>query len=110
MKTENLITMFNLTKEVDKFVKERVKDLMPDCHTFRFSGDCAGCGNSQPHIPHTLSYYDTVNHGELENYCLGQEGQTSEGEVVIVVENYSSGSPEYPSSARGFWFVKKEEK
>ena len=106
-----LITMFDLDREVEAFVKARVRDLCgKHRHDFHFSGSNHTniCKIDQPHIPHIRSTYHTVRYGELDHFCTGKQGATPEGELVIVVEKSSPGSPEYPAKAHGYWFIKEE--
>ena len=107
MKVESLIKQFNLEKEVEKFVKAKVKELAREKrHDFCFEGSHRDCYDNQPHIPHVVDSYQTVVYGWLEKFCLGKEGPLENGGYLhIVVESYSPGDAATPTRVRGYWFV-----
>ena len=108
-----LMEMFNLEDEVEQFVIKRVKELTAkERHDFRFRGGNHTfiCDMEHPHIPHVIDHYHTVRYGSLEHFCLGKEGETPEGKLVIVVEDFWRGSPESPGYAKGYWFIEKNHK
>lgn len=108
MRVEEMIRTFGLEREVQQFVAGRVRELVADRHDFEFEGhNCTGfCRNPEPHPPHIQSLYDTVRYGELQEFCLGQEGLIpGEGQLHIVVTALHGGRPEYSGTAEGYWFV-----
>ncbi len=104
----DLMATFGLEDEVAGFVRQRVKELVSDRHDFHYSGSAAGrayCDAQGPHPPHVTGEYQTVRWGNLQKYCLGEEGETPEGRLHIVVTERELGDPAWPSMARGFWWV-----
>jgi len=87
-----------------RLLKEQVKKK----HEFSFSGSLRSCDNDKPHPPHSTGSYSTVRWGMLTDFCLGKEGKVEiDGKkyhLRIVVEKYSSGSPETPARAYGFYY------
>ena len=68
------------------------------------------CDVEGAHAPHITGVYDTVCHGGLNTFCLGREGETSKGELVINIEKYSRGCADYPATAHGYYYTKLTEK
>lgn len=93
-----LIKKFDLADEVEQHVAKLVKERCKPTK-FTFSGTRRVCSCRDPHIPHSVGCYSTVRYGTLEYYCLGVSGDGLE----IVVEWTQPGSPEMPSSARGYY-------
>jgi hypothetical protein len=110
MNVEEMVKRFHLEKEVEEFVKKRVRELIPNAHAFSFSGsDSTGyCENKEPHIPHVRSFYNTVVWGSLARFCTGREGLTPEGYLHIVVTKRVKGDAYSPSYVRGYWWIEKE--
>lgn len=93
-----LIVMFDLHDDVAAFVKAKVKERAGKKVEFSFEGSCRQCGNKEGHVPHEMGSYDTVRYGQLAHFCMGASGNGLE----VVIESYRLGSPELPSSIRGF--------
>lgn len=106
MDWEELVKTFNLEKEVEKFVRERVKQIISGKHEFYFEGTLTPCSDDKPHIPHVVSHYDTVRYGTLQNFCLGREGEINGKTLIIVVEKKYSGNAWDPGYAKGYYFFK----
>jgi hypothetical protein len=107
MKTNELVAVLGIEKEVSAFVIGRVKEITTENRkTFSFEGSRRGCGCEGVHVPHVDGHYNTVRYGQLENYCAGKEGEIDDKRLVIVVEKSSAGSPETPGWMKGFYFFK----
>ena len=108
---QELVETFELEDKVAEFVEATVKELVArERHDFSLRGsDRTGtsyCTNHKPHPPHVVGHYNTVRYGALEYFCLGREGEIpGQGQLYIVVTDREPGAPEYPGSARGYWFV-----
>ena len=109
MRCQELISIFDMENDVEAFVKSKLKEIISEKHEFNFSGGnhTCFCSIKSPHIPHVKDQYRTVRYGYLEHFCLGQEGETPEGYLHIVIENCSLGDPMSPSRASGYWFLRK---
>ena len=95
--TLRLIRKYDLTKEVDAFVAERLR-ASAGRTAFHFRGTCRACGPGDPHLPHVHDGYHTVRYGRLEVFCLGVSGDGLE----VVVEAFAAGSADTPGVARGY--------
>ena len=83
-KIEDFIPDFELEKEKIQ-LKDRIKDgiftdkdIMEQINTvreFHYFGQHGYCGKPYPHLPHVISYYDTVRYGKLPLFCLGKSGK-----------------------------------
>ena len=79
---EDYIPDFELEKEKIQ-LKDRVNDGLTDkeilgqintVQEFHYFGEAGYCGKPYPHLPHVISYYDTVRYGKLPLFCLGKSG------------------------------------
>lgn len=106
-KIMELVSMFNLEEELEKFVKSKVEELTAKEHTeFYFSGTRVSAPGTEPCVPGVVGSYSTVRYGGLEKYHLGREGVLPDGRKLhIIVTQRGKGSPDFPSYAKGYWFV-----
>lgn len=106
MNWQQMVKTFDLDTEVRGFVASRVAELVADQRRFDFEGTRHDCSRPAAHPPHVTGHYGTVRYGELQKFCLGRQGDIpGQGRLHIVVRDYEAGAPEYPGSARGYWFV-----
>ena len=81
----SLIEDFRLWKEIRDYVRSKLFEFSKDWNKFEFVGKQVECGNERPHPPHVIDFYQKNDKTYVE-FCLGKEGPTEMGELVIIRE------------------------
>jgi len=81
----NLIDDFRLWDEIRDYVRTRLLQFSMEWNEFEFVGEETDCGNKRPHPPHVIDFFDKGGR-RYAKFCLGREGPTWAGELVIIRE------------------------